>query len=162
MSLSQSKLATELESMTPTMDTDDSADNFVGAWEQYFLDSTVGGATVEDGTISPALESMRAAFIASIEAGPAAIGNSIAAFWTALSGIAATVWITAPVLASVTPPPNLASITAACAAAGTANIAGSLSLVDSCESMAEAIHINNIGGIAIDTTAPTPASIPVL
>ena len=162
MPFSQDTLAQELQKMVPVDNEPAGINNFAEAWEEYFSESTVAGATVVPGTLAAAPTALKTAMggVANVDSAKA-IADGIDAFWGVVETSAATIWITVPPLASATKPPTLGAIEAAVAAAGTANIAAKLSLEDSADAIATAIHPNNLGGLAKNTAVP-PVDIPIL
>lgn len=163
MTLSVDTLAEALESMVPAETEAEGIEHFAAAFREYFAESVVGGVPAVFDALEPADTAMRGAMAGVVASnGPAGLTAGITAFWGEIPSIAAVVWVRVPVLATATPPPGLSGLIAAIAAAGTANIAGALSLEDSAAAMATAIHSCMTGGTATDTTAPTPVVFPIL
>jgi hypothetical protein len=162
VTLSKDTLAGELETMTPTDSEAVGIARFVSAFSEYFEESTVGGAECVSVALAGARSAMASAMTGVAGADSAlAIQAGVTAWWGAVSSSAVSIWITVPPLASVTPPPTVASVQTAVLAAGQSNIAGKKSLEDSAESIAVALHTNNQGALAVNTAVP-PVSIPIL
>ena len=147
-----------LQHLIPADTEQEGIDAFANAYADYMYESTVGGIPVT-GSFAAAVAAMKAAMVGVNDNGPSGLQAGLIAFWGALSGIAATVWITVPPLVSVTPPPTIASVAGSIAAVGTANIASGLSLEASCDAMAGVIHAASQGGLAVDSI---PLSLPIL
>jgi hypothetical protein len=163
MTLSIGKLAVELERLVPVIETAEGIGNFADGFTAYFYESELQIVPAPPlwGTIDGSLDAARDALVAAMVLTAAvdaagAISAGITAFWGAISANPVAVWSAVPVIAVVTPPPSLASIGAAVAATGTANIAAGLGLKEAAYAMATTIHPFILGGTATDTTAPTP------
>jgi hypothetical protein len=162
--LDQSVLASELAALVETLDELVAAENLSTAWDNYFQGATVAGVPVVPGTTEPARLAMQAALagMSAPGAGPALYVASLAAYWGGISLAAVAIWPLAPPLASVTPPPGLATLLAALLPVFVANVAGSLSKVDATAAIAAVQHASaGLGGIAINTAGP-PVTFPVL
>lgn len=184
MPLNASTLATELANIEPT---DDEAVVRAGwrlAFGTYFAESSVKGVTPiitpydpgppEVPLVTPydaALDQFALA-LTGISLGvlptdgAMKIATAHAAFWTAIAPLVASVWIVAPPLASlVTPPAGVLAIPAyvtALSAVFVSNRDGALSKVDCYNAIAAVIHGNNTGATVLDTTTPTPLTLPIL
>lgn len=156
-------LASELEAMVPVGTEVEAINNFVGAWEGYFANASVAGVPTMAGSLTAAATAMRGALVgmSSAGAGATALQAGITAFWGAVVGSAATIWVLAPPVTSATPPPGLGGMGVALEAAFLANINGGLSLTASVTNIANVLHPLQIGGIAVQTGAP-PVNIPIL
>lgn len=162
MSLSESTLASELENMIPVETETEGINNFAAAFENYFSNATCKTVSVTPGSLTAATSALKSAMTGANTDAATAIGAGVAAFWGVVALSAATIWVVAPPLASAVPPPTLGLITAAVLAAGTGNINAESNLADSAATIATAIHPSNLGGLGVDTTIPTPISIPIL
>lgn len=161
MALSKDTLATELEKMV-NVDTEAEGNaNFATAFENYFLEATCGGKSVEDDSLAACTTALKGVMTGSQFAGAASMAAGITAFWGVVATAAASIWIPAPPLASATPPTGLSGLAAAISAAGLANIADDKNKEDSCAAMAAAIHPLMLGGFGVNTATP-PVSIPIL
>jgi hypothetical protein len=161
MALVQATLATELEAMVHT-DTEAAAiSNFATAFDNYFQGASVLGTPVT-GSTAAAKAAMIGAMTGLSTTGAAAITAGITAYWGVITPAVATIWVLVPPLVSATPPPTLAAITAALTATFTANKDASLSLSASAAAVAANIHTNQLGGIAIQSTLPSPTPQPIL
>lgn len=162
MTMSVASLAKELEAMIPVMTEAEGISNFAQAFENYFYEAEVAFTPANPGTLAPCTAAMRSAMVGISGVGAPSITAGIAAFWGALSGIAVLVWTLAPPLASTTPAPGLAGITAAVEVVVRQNIKGEVSIEQAAYNMAAAIHPLNLGGLAVNTVVPTPVSFPIL
>jgi hypothetical protein len=167
MALAAATLASGLFSMAPTDNESDAIQAFVDAWEVYFDKSLVGGIAAIPGSYSAALSAMTSAMSGCSETGQGAakIGAALTAFWSSLSSVATAVWITAPVVLvpPVVPPPSLAGVSGAVSAVFGANTTGQVTLVQSAQNLANALHASaGIGGLIPGSTPPAPpAPIPI-
>lgn len=165
MALDQSVLASELAALVETLDELEAAENLSKAWDNYFQGATVAGIPVVPGTTEPARLLMKAALagMSVPGAGPALYVASLAAYWGGISAAAAVIWVKAPPLVSATPPPGLATLLAALLPVFVANVVGGLSKVDATLAIATVQHpAAGLGGIAVDSTTPTPLTFPIL
>ena len=160
MTLSADTLATELEALDPTDTEPVAIDRLSAAFDNYFNESTCGGASLT-GDTTPAIEAMALALVGMNAPGQGFVKlqAGVIAYWGALSAIAATLWITVPPLVSTTPPPTLSGIAAALLAVGNANTAAALSKEDSCAAIAASLHTFNLGGFGVTAV---PSSIPII
>lgn len=162
MTMSASTLADAFLAM-PAVETEAEAiAEFVDAWETYFSEATVNGIAINSGSLSGALSSMSGAMTGLSTTGALSMAAGIVAFWGTVSTSVASIWTLAPVLVSATPPPGVATIATLISVTGIASTVGALSAVDATTAMASTIHTPNLGGIAIDTTVPTPIGWPIL
>jgi hypothetical protein len=160
--LKESKLANELNALEPTSEVLVGIDRFCNAFTNYFALSTVKGVEADIDRLAPCKSAMRSSLSTAVSLDFNALTTAITAFWTALSSVAVGVWVVLPPLASVTPPPNLSKIAVDLQVSGTVNIMDALEKDDAMKNIAAAIHPNNLGGFAVDTTTPTPVSTPIL
>lgn len=162
MALDKDTLASNLESMTPVGTEAKGNANFADAFTDYFYGAEVKAVPVVDGTLAGANSAMKAAMVGINSGGGwGSLVAGISAFWSFLSANAVIVWVVVPPIASITPPPGISTLAAALAVTGQANIAGQKSLSDSVAAIAADIHAATLGGLAVDTTAPTPISNPI-
>jgi hypothetical protein len=168
MALSDSTLASGLEALVPVDDEADAIQAIVDAWDSYFAESSVNGVTATPGSYAAGLSAMQSAMvgISADGAGSASLVAGVTAFWTAIAGLATSIWITAPVVLvpPIVPPVGLAALQAALEAAFAANTSGSASLADSAATVALALHTNGgLGALVPGSVPPTPpAPLPIL
>ncbi len=162
MPLSSSTLGSELAKMTPVETEVEAITNFTNAWEIYFKDASILGIPTTSGTLTPAITTMKVAMIGMSITGAAAIQSGIVQFWTTITPLAPTIWITVPTVASITPPTGLNGIAAALTSVFLANTTGGLSLIDSANAIAAVIHPLQLGGIAAITPPPPGVTAPIL
>lgn len=161
MTLSASKLATELEAMVPADSENTGINNFATAFENYFYESTCGGSSVTNNSLTACTAALKSAMVGVSSSGASGISAGISAFWGVVAGSAALIWVTAPVLVAATPPPGLSGLTAAITTAGNTNISNKNSLEDSALVMANAIHHLMLGGLGTIVTPPG-GTLPIL
>lgn len=168
MALSDSTLASGLEALVPVDDEADAIQAIVDAWSAYFAESTVAGIQATPGSFDAGLSAMQSALtgISATGAGSVVLTAGITAFWTAIAGLATSIWITAPIVLvpPIVPPVGLAALPAALEAAFAANTSGSASLADSAATVALALHTNGgLGALVPGSVPPTPpAPLPIL
>ena len=165
MALLPATLGSELANMTPTMDENVAINNFSAAFETYFNGASVLGIPVTAGSLAGATSALKAGLVGMsvLNAGPAKIQTAITSFWGVVATSAATIWATVPPPTGATPPPGLTGIAAALTTTFSANISGELSLEDSANAVATAIHSTQLGGIALIPPPPTgPGPSPIL
>ncbi len=163
MPLVQATLGAELGALAPVETELEAIDNFAAAFETYFADASVTGLPTTPGTLTPATAAMKGAMTGMSVAGAAAIQAGITAFWGVVAASGLLIWpSTMPPIASITPPPGLAGISAALAGVFTANTAGKLDLVASANAIAGAIHPTQLGGLALITPPPPGMTQPIL
>lgn len=160
MTLLSTTLTSGLESMEPTDDETTAIDNFASAWEDYFSDASVAGVVTTPGTLTAAVTALKGG-MTGVSNGDAAtlIQSAITTFWAVVGGSAATIWVTAPPVLSVTPPPGLTGIAAALTAVFAANTSGELDLAACADAVAAALHTTQTGGIAAQGPPPTSGPI---
>lgn len=164
MALVSATLGAGLANMTPTMQEIVAINNFADAFEDYFSLAGVMGIPCTPGSLSGAKAAMIGSMSGLSSSGGAAgaITAGITAFWGVVAGAAASIWLTPFPVASATPPPGLAGLSAALSGAFSANTAGGLGLSDAANVVATAIHGTQLGGIAIVSTIPSPTPQPIL
>lgn len=168
MALSDSTLASGLEALVPGDDEADAIQAIVDAWGAYFGESTVAGASAVPGSFDAGLAAMQSALVgmSSSGAGSASLTAGVTAFWTAIAGLATSIWVTAPIVLvpPIVPPVGLAALQAALEAAFAANTSGSASLADSAATVALALHTNGGLGALVPGSVPPapPAPLPIL
>lgn len=161
MPLSSSILGTELAKMEPVATEAEAITNFTNAWEIYFKDASVLGESTATGTLTTAITAMQGAMTGMSTTGAAAIQTGITQFWTTITPLAPTIWVTVPVVVSIVSPTGLSGIAAALIPVFLANTVGGLSLIDSANAIAAVIHPLQLGGIATITGTP-PTTAPIL
>lgn len=164
MVMSSSKLATELDNNINSFDNETNAINGLAtAWETYFYDSSVLGITATPATLTTATTAMKASLVgmSQTDQGATKIQAGIQSFWTTIVPLAPTIWITAPLILSITIPPNLGTIAANLTTIFASNTSGELSKTDSLNAVATSLHTTNLGAIAT-LTPPPPATAPIL
>lgn len=162
MALSASTLSTELQAMGPVDNEADGINNFATAFDNYFQGASVNGTPVAGGATSAAKSAMISAMsgAGAPNAGALAIQTGITAYWGVIIPAAIATWPSTPPVITATPPPTLATIAAALTPVFAANTSGSLSLADSADAIAQALHPTQLGGIAI-CGPPPPGGAPV-
>jgi hypothetical protein len=162
MTLSASKLKTELESLGPTASEATARARLAAAWTTYFYDASVAGAPCAGGTLDSAQGAMEAAMtgMSAAGAGPAKIQAGVVAFWSDVAPRGATVW--SGTVPPFTPPTTLTGLSAALLAAFSANQGASKSLSEAAEAVADVLHNNGgLGGLAT-VPGPPPVATPIL
>jgi hypothetical protein len=168
MALVQATLSSGLANMTPTGSEATAISNFVTVWDNYWSNASVLGVTATPGSYAAGLSAMQGALSGLSASGAAAgkIQSGIQAFWTAIAASASAIFIVAPtvLVPPITPPPGIAGIAAALAAAFGAATAGSLSLADAADAVATALHTaGGLGAVVSGSVVPAPpAPIPIL
>ena len=167
MALTQSTLASGLESLTPTSSEPVAISAFVDAFETYWNGATVSGAGLNPGTIDTGLAAMQGAMAGLSVTGQGAtkIAAGVSAFWSAQAALATTMWTTAPIVLvpPIVPPAGLSGLAAALSSTFASNLAGELSLTDAAAALAATIHAANLGGVVPGSAPPAaPAPIPIL
>ena len=174
MALSAATLKTGLEALVLTDNPADAANVIATAFDDYFAGAAAGPIPVTSGSTSGAktallesltiLDDLGEVLVGLDTSGAAAglISTGIAAYWTAVGLAAATIFIAVPPAISGTPPPGLSSLTVAIEAAFLASTSDSLSLSDSAQALADAIHGTQSGGtIIFPPPAPPPPGLGV-
>lgn len=164
MALVEATLASELEAMVPVNTESEGISNWMTAWENYFGGATVLGIPVTPGSLAGSLSAMQSAMVGINSAGDggAVIQAAIIAFWDVVIVAAPSIWVTAPLILSMTQPPNLSTIGAALNATFASNISGKLSLENSAAAVAATLHPTQLGAIATITPPQPGVTAPVL
>lgn len=150
MALLQVTLADELEALAPTTSAPAAVQTLADAYGAYMAGAVANGIPIV--TTSAAVSAMAGAMTfptSGTPAGAAAVlVGGVQAFWAAMVAAPATYFAGATV---ITPPAGLTGLAAALSAVFAANVG--LSLEDSADAMAGAIHTASLGGTA---TFPGP------
>jgi hypothetical protein len=169
MVLVPAPLASGLADMVATDDPSAAIDVFANAFVDYFGGASVLGIPANAGVIGGGPKAALKAAMAginSIDGAAQAMQDGITAFWTAVLPLALTVWpgTVGPIIPPAIAPPGLAGIQAAVQAAFDANTAGGLSLADSANAVASAIHGTQAGGLVNLGPPPPPGTpnVPIL
>lgn len=184
MTLKASTLAAGLAAIENTTDEAEVRAGWRNAFDLYFAESTVKGispvvtpydpgppevprSTPYDAALDAFATALTGISLGTLPTdGATKIAVANAAFWTTLAPLVASVWVVVPVLASLVnaPPGVLAQPAYVTALAGIfeANKNASLPKVDAYDAIATLIHSNNAGANVLDTTVPTPLTLPVL
>ncbi|MGW8177436.1 MAG: hypothetical protein ACWGQW_01350 [bacterium] len=171
MPLNSSTLSSGLEALEPTDSVATATDRIATAFTDYMAESTVLGVFAISAILSAAPKAAMAGAMGSLntEGGAAgAIAAGVAAFWSAMLGIEATIWApqvppTIIVPSTVIPPPGLGGMTAAIQGAFDGNVAGGLGLAAAAATVAAAIHGANAGATVQTQAVPSPPVVtPIL
>ena len=154
-------LAVELENNMAIVDNEsDAINNLSAAWEAYFYDASVGGISVNPGSLAAATSAMKTALVGMASNGANAIQLGVTAFWSIVATAAPTIWTTVPPCTAAMPPPTLGAIGATLNSVFASNVAGELDKTACMNAIAAALHPLNLGGIC---TIPSPgAPTPIL
>lgn len=162
MVLSVAKLSSELSNLQAVQTEVEAINNFATAFENYFYDSSVLGIPATPGSLAGATTAMKGALVGMSTAASTVIQAAIVAFWGVVTGSAAVIWVTAPLIASATPPPGLSLIKASLDAMFLINTQLKNDLATSANEVATALHPLQIGGIAAITPPPPGVTAPIL
>lgn len=167
MALVTNTLASALENMTPTATEQPAIVAFSNAWSTYFAGASASGAPAIPGSFDLGITAMQAAMVgfSAPNAGAIGIQNGISAFWTAITPLASSIWVVpAVVLATVTPPTTLGTISAGLLTAFTTNTASNVSLHDAAMAIAMSLQgTGGLGGFAVGESASgAPVTLPIL
>ncbi len=154
MALLESKLATELEVLTPTTDAAQAVLDLADAYGNYFADAESNSITIL--TVSAAVTAMSGAMSfplpGSAAAGAASISAGVAAFWAVLVAAPAAHFTGATLIVI---PTGLAGLTAALTSAIPTTVG--LTTAQGAAIMAADMHAASIGPVAGNATFPGPA-----
>jgi hypothetical protein len=168
MTLSANTLAVELENLVPSGTEAAAIARLVDAWEIYFGGAAVNGIAAAPGSFGAGLSAMSAALVgmSAPGAGGASLSAGLTAFWTAISPLATSIWIVAPIILvpPVAPPAGIAGLAATLASVFASNTAGQFSLSQSAQQIAAVLHAQaGIGGLVSGSVLPLPPSpLPIL
>lgn len=165
MPLSEATLSSELQAIPLSDNEPDSIDYLTTAFTNYFYDASVAGIPCASGSLDAAASAMAGALtgMSAPGAGAASLQAGCLAFWNAVVLAAPTIWVTVPPVILAVLPPGVAGLAAALAPVFTANTAGELDVAASCDAIAAAWHVTNIGGTATQQLPPAPpVVVPIL
>ena len=162
MALSQAKLELVFQG-APAITEQDAIDILADRFLDFFLDSTVTGASAVQGALAAAETAFRAAAIGLSQAGQSAakVQSAISAFWTAALASAPTVWVTIPLIVpgSGTPPPTIGGISAALTSVFASNQSANANLATASAAAATAIMPTQLGA-TVTLSPPPPGGTP--
>ena len=170
MGLSSGTLATGLEALTPTDSVATAADRIATAFTDYMAQSSVLGVPAVPAVLSGAPKSAMVGAMGSLNSvggAAGAIAAGVIAFWAAMLGTEATIWIMVPptiiVPSTLIVPPGLGGMTSAIQGAFDGNVSGGLELAAAAATVATAIHGVNIGATVQTQVPPSPPVVtPIL
>ena len=158
MTLSQSKLATELENLVPTSDASAAVQEMADAYGTYMADAQSNAETIL--TVTTAVTAMKNAMtfpVPGTAAGAGAVFQAgVQAFWDVIFAAPVTHFATAT---GITLPPNLGDLGGDLETTFGSNVGKSLA--DSAAAMAADIHAVSVGGFAIFPPTPPGTSLPI-
>jgi len=128
---------------------------WAAAWDNYFQDAESNAIPVTPGSTAAAKAAMAGAMTGLSTAGAAALATAITAYWATLALTPGAIFAGAIAIA---PPALLANIQADLEIVFAANTSGSASKDAAMTAIANALHTDNLGGIATfpDPIGPKP------
>jgi len=170
MALVSATLASSLATLEPTDSVSVAIDRIATAFTNYFGGASVLGALAAPAVLDGAPKSAMAGAMGglnSIGGAAGAISAGISAFWSALLGLEATIWIMIPptimIPSTTILPPGLGGLTAAIQGAFDANVAAGSDLASAANTLAAAIHGTQLGGTVQTQVPPSaPVASPIL
>jgi hypothetical protein len=157
MALSAATLKAGFEALEPTNAVAEATARLATAFDDYFVQSQAGPIAVAPGSTAGAKSAMQSALsgVNAPNAAATVLAAAISTYWSTAAAAAATIWVAVPPAVSATPPPGLSGLQAAIEGAFAANLASEASLSDAAETLANAIHATQSGGICV---FPPPSS----
>jgi len=142
---------------------EDAIDNFVAAWEAFFMESSVAGLSpLEAVLLEPALLAMKDEMEGLSEDGAEALKKGIVKFWDTVILTAPLVWVTVPPVLSATGPLLLDTLPTELEAVFLSNTEGKLDKGPAALAIAGKIYPLQLGGLATMTPPPPETKLPIL
>lgn len=167
MVMSTTTLKNELLNLPDTFSEVEAINNWTAAYSNYIVESSCGGVSPLAPTLVSAESAMATAMVGLSVSGQGAtkLVAGIAAYWGVLSVAASTVWVLVPPLTTITVLPTgvlgQPAFVSALTSVFASNIAGVVDKDPAVEAVASVIHTQSQGGVALQSTTPSPTPQPI-